>query len=246
MDKTTTRLCKEGTGNFGYARVLVEISAEKELKEKIEICYESKNMLNTGSKFMKVKYSWKPRKCSLCKVFGHSDSMCGVKLGNDRVKTIDFGQNGLNQGNNEKNNDGFKRMWNGSKNSNRNADKVGNGGGQKVTQGSKVLKTRMEFKPINRKANDRDLKLESPQKGKCNNQNMESNNEKSLQNASPKSPQRVNKELMEDIRRSTNKFAIFEEITNSEILEIQLQNEKDIVNKFVKNHRQPTLEDSKN
>ena len=39
MDQTTAKMCNEGIGRLGYARVLVEISAEKEFKDKIEICY---------------------------------------------------------------------------------------------------------------------------------------------------------------------------------------------------------------
>lgn len=40
IDKVTARMCHEGTGRVGYARVLVEIDAEKEFKDKIEICYK--------------------------------------------------------------------------------------------------------------------------------------------------------------------------------------------------------------
>ncbi|GKE58003.1 ATPase, F1/V1/A1 complex, alpha/beta subunit, partial [Tanacetum coccineum] len=51
VDKTTTRMCKDGTGNIGYARVLVEINADKEFKENIEICYKSDNQKTNCSKF---------------------------------------------------------------------------------------------------------------------------------------------------------------------------------------------------
>ncbi|GKA59161.1 RNA-directed DNA polymerase, eukaryota, reverse transcriptase zinc-binding domain protein [Tanacetum coccineum] len=209
MDKTTARLCKEETGNFGYARVLVEISAKKEFKEGIKICYKSRDMMNLCSKVVKVEYSWKPPKCSLGKVFGHSDSMCGVKQGSQSTED-------------------------------------GKGGGQKVSQVTKLPSTRMEFRPVQRKTNDNNPRQETPQKEKCNDKSMESNNEKSPQSVGSKSSWKVNKEVLKDIRRSANKFAIFEEITDSEVLEIQLQNKKYIVNKFVRNHRQPTLEDSKN
>ncbi|GJZ02307.1 RNA-directed DNA polymerase, eukaryota, reverse transcriptase zinc-binding domain protein [Tanacetum coccineum] len=250
MDKTTTRLCKEGTGNFGYARVLVEINAEKEFKEMIEICYKSKNLLNLCSKFVKVEYSWKPPKCIHCKVFGHTDGMCGRKQGKDKNQTTDVGQNGLNQRENGRQNDDFSRVWNGGRNNNKNSDRVGNGGGKKVNQAPKFPNPRMEFRPVNRQANSKDARQYSPPKEKSTEKGMESNNQKktqeSPQNAGSKSPWRVNKEVVEDIRRSANKFAILEEITDSEDQEIQLQNEKDIVNKFVKYHRQPTLEDSKN
>lgn len=76
MDKSTARMCDEGTGNIGYARVLVEIKAAQEFKEKIQLCYKSKEQMMNCSKFVKVKYSWKPPRCSVCKVFGHFDCNC--------------------------------------------------------------------------------------------------------------------------------------------------------------------------
>nr|GEY89346.1 ATPase, F1/V1/A1 complex, alpha/beta subunit, zinc knuckle CX2CX4HX4C [Tanacetum cinerariifolium] len=79
MDKTTNKMCKGGIGNFGYARVLVEISADKEFKNMIEICYKNKEQMIKCTKFVKVEYSWKPPKCSKCKVFGHDDNKCGKK-----------------------------------------------------------------------------------------------------------------------------------------------------------------------
>ncbi|GKB34451.1 RNA-directed DNA polymerase, eukaryota, reverse transcriptase zinc-binding domain protein [Tanacetum coccineum] len=81
MDKTTTKLCKYRTGNFGYARVLVEINANKEPKEKIGVCYKSKDNKTICFKFVEVEYSWKPPMCSKCKVFGHNNSTCGKRDG---------------------------------------------------------------------------------------------------------------------------------------------------------------------
>ncbi|GKF09925.1 zinc knuckle CX2CX4HX4C containing protein [Tanacetum coccineum] len=52
MDTMTTNMCYKGVGNFEYARVLVEIDAEK-----IDI---------KGSKKLKVVYDWKPPACTKC------------------------------------------------------------------------------------------------------------------------------------------------------------------------------------
>ncbi|GJW79881.1 RNA-directed DNA polymerase, eukaryota, reverse transcriptase zinc-binding domain protein [Tanacetum coccineum] len=46
--------------------------------------------------------------------------------------------------------------------------------------------------------------------------------------------------------RSANKFAIFEEIEDSEIHEVQERNMKDVVDKYVNYQRQPTMEETKN
>ncbi|GKC02252.1 RNA-directed DNA polymerase, eukaryota, reverse transcriptase zinc-binding domain protein, partial [Tanacetum coccineum] len=73
MDKTTTMICKGRHGNYGYARVLVEIQVDKEFKDVVEICYKSNHQRTKCSKFVNVEYSWKPPKCCKCKVFGHDD-----------------------------------------------------------------------------------------------------------------------------------------------------------------------------
>ena len=80
MDKVTAKMCSEGTGNAGFARVLVEIKADKEFKEKIEICYKGADKVTKRSKFVDVEYSWKPPRCKHCKVFGHNDSEWGLRL----------------------------------------------------------------------------------------------------------------------------------------------------------------------
>ncbi|GJV01554.1 ATPase, F1/V1/A1 complex, alpha/beta subunit, partial [Tanacetum coccineum] len=92
MDKTTTKMCNEGRGRFGYARVLIEVQAKKEFKEKVEICYSSnQNPEGNFSKYVDVEYSWKPPVCTLCKVFGHLDRNYG-KVHNG--KKPNFGRTG--------------------------------------------------------------------------------------------------------------------------------------------------------
>ncbi|GJX06151.1 RNA-directed DNA polymerase, eukaryota, reverse transcriptase zinc-binding domain protein [Tanacetum coccineum] len=146
MDKTTSKLCKFGTGNFGYARVLVEIKAENELKEKVELCYQSKEQKTLCFKFVKVEYSWKPPMCSKCKVFGHTDSTCGMR-------TEGISMNGSKEGQTEKNErGGFRRERFGYK-----ANFVGIGGGNKATQDAKAKATRQEFRPITKKTNDTNI-----------------------------------------------------------------------------------------
>ncbi|GJW01214.1 RNA-directed DNA polymerase, eukaryota, reverse transcriptase zinc-binding domain protein [Tanacetum coccineum] len=44
MDEITTKMCVTGVGRIGFARVLVEIDAEKGIKEIIEILYKSKSI----------------------------------------------------------------------------------------------------------------------------------------------------------------------------------------------------------
>ncbi|GJV82670.1 RNA-directed DNA polymerase, eukaryota, reverse transcriptase zinc-binding domain protein [Tanacetum coccineum] len=91
MDEITSMMCVTRVGRIGFARVLVEIDAEKGIKDKFEIMYKSKNIAEGTKKIMNVEYSWIPCICSHCKVFGHTDSYCKSKSKNviddDSVKT---------------------------------------------------------------------------------------------------------------------------------------------------------------
>nr|GEV73045.1 ATPase, F1/V1/A1 complex, alpha/beta subunit, zinc knuckle CX2CX4HX4C [Tanacetum cinerariifolium] len=79
MDDITTRMCITGIGRIGFARVLVEIDAEKGIKDKIKIMHKSKSITEGTKKIVDVKYSWIPCICSHCKDFGHTDNGCKSK-----------------------------------------------------------------------------------------------------------------------------------------------------------------------
>ncbi|GJS90869.1 ATPase, F1/V1/A1 complex, alpha/beta subunit [Tanacetum coccineum] len=70
MDEITTKMCMTWEGRIGFARVLVEISVEKEIKNKIEIIYQGKNVTESMKKVVDVEYAWQPSVCTRCKVNG--------------------------------------------------------------------------------------------------------------------------------------------------------------------------------
>ncbi|GJV50140.1 zinc finger, CCHC-type containing protein [Tanacetum coccineum] len=76
MDTMTATMCHKGVGNFKYARVLMEMDAEKEFKKEIVIQYRDKDNNIKGSKTVKVVYDWKPPACTHCRVFGHDIRHC--------------------------------------------------------------------------------------------------------------------------------------------------------------------------
>ncbi|GJU58820.1 RNA-directed DNA polymerase, eukaryota, reverse transcriptase zinc-binding domain protein [Tanacetum coccineum] len=43
MDAMTTKMCNQGIGRLGYARVLVEVNAKKDLKDHIDVLYRNSN-----------------------------------------------------------------------------------------------------------------------------------------------------------------------------------------------------------
>lgn len=80
MDSMTAYVCKNGVGRTEFARVLVEIEANKGFKEVIELQYIDRNNQVKGTKNVKVNYEWKPPLCSHCQVFGHEFKGCGVRI----------------------------------------------------------------------------------------------------------------------------------------------------------------------
>ncbi|XP_021995747.1 uncharacterized protein LOC110892919 [Helianthus annuus] len=76
LDSYTTSMCVDNWVRTSFARALIEVTAEKELKEKITMAIPNLS----GDGFMKetmyVEYEWNPLRCSSCCVFGHSNESC--------------------------------------------------------------------------------------------------------------------------------------------------------------------------
>ena len=76
VDSMTTRMCSQGIGRFGYARVLIEVDAKKGIPDHDDIMYCDKMGKQIAIKKVKVEYDWKPHVCELCKVSGHDHEKC--------------------------------------------------------------------------------------------------------------------------------------------------------------------------
>ncbi|PWA52039.1 hypothetical protein CTI12_AA458970 [Artemisia annua] len=77
MDKTTAKMCHEGIGRVGYARVLIEVNTSKEFKKNVEVCYRSGDKKEECLRLVDVEYTWRPVVCNKCAIFGHSQANCG-------------------------------------------------------------------------------------------------------------------------------------------------------------------------
>lgn len=64
----------ENCQRLSFARICVEVDVSTELLASVEVV----NAAGVSCE-IPVKYSWKPTKCSFCKVFGHSDARCSKK-----------------------------------------------------------------------------------------------------------------------------------------------------------------------
>lgn len=73
MDDMTAKMCMSMVGRIGYARILVEIDAEKEIKDKIEIFYRGISIISGKTKEIEAEYAWRSPVCTHCKEFDHVD-----------------------------------------------------------------------------------------------------------------------------------------------------------------------------
>ncbi|PWA66526.1 RNA-directed DNA polymerase, eukaryota, Reverse transcriptase zinc-binding domain protein [Artemisia annua] len=92
MDTMTTKMCSQGVGRLGYARVLIEVDAKKGIPDHVDIMYCDKMGKQTAIKQVKVEYDWKPPVCDVCKVFGHANDKCKL---NSKEKEVQQTVNGM-------------------------------------------------------------------------------------------------------------------------------------------------------
>ncbi|GJW99432.1 RNA-directed DNA polymerase, eukaryota, reverse transcriptase zinc-binding domain protein [Tanacetum coccineum] len=107
MDQMTSYICCKGIGRLGYARVLVEIEANKDFLDRIKINYVDNQQKTKRTKWVKVEYAWKPVMCSDCNVFGHSLSKCALS-----PRTEEENEKAKDNVNNMVENDGFAEVRN--------------------------------------------------------------------------------------------------------------------------------------
>ncbi|GKC26968.1 putative reverse transcriptase domain-containing protein [Tanacetum coccineum] len=72
MDKMTKERCLKKAGILDFARVLVEVSADDDLPNVLEIAYPPIRSSQAKVGNLDMKYQWKPPLCTHCHTFGHS------------------------------------------------------------------------------------------------------------------------------------------------------------------------------
>ncbi|GJY03561.1 reverse transcriptase domain, reverse transcriptase zinc-binding domain protein [Tanacetum coccineum] len=76
MDSYTSNMCVSSWGRSTYARILIEISAEKELLESMVIAIPMSNGMGHSLATVEIEYEWKPPRCSTCVIFDHVTEKC--------------------------------------------------------------------------------------------------------------------------------------------------------------------------
>lgn len=74
LDQVTKDRCLKSSGRVSYARVLVEVCADRELPVGVKAKWGSFPITT-----IPVSYQWKPPQCDHCKVFGHDFKTCTIR-----------------------------------------------------------------------------------------------------------------------------------------------------------------------
>nr|GEV84608.1 hypothetical protein [Tanacetum cinerariifolium] len=91
------KLHKVPVGRIGFARALIEVSAERELKQEIIMAIlkgEDENVGHTLEK-IRIESEWKPPLCLDCHVFGHTNDLCPKKVHEKRTPDVVVNKDGF-------------------------------------------------------------------------------------------------------------------------------------------------------
>ncbi|GKG08809.1 RNA-directed DNA polymerase, eukaryota, reverse transcriptase zinc-binding domain protein, partial [Tanacetum coccineum] len=81
LDSYTSDMCMQSWVRSNYARVMIELRADVELKDNIVMALPKITREGHYTCNVHVKYECKPPRCSSCKVFGHIHEECPKKTG---------------------------------------------------------------------------------------------------------------------------------------------------------------------
>ena len=80
LDSYTSAMCIDSWGRSSFARCLIEIDSHADLKESITVGVPLVDSLGFTSEIIRVEYEWKPPRCDVCLIFGHSTDCCPKKV----------------------------------------------------------------------------------------------------------------------------------------------------------------------
>ncbi|GJR59307.1 putative RNA-directed DNA polymerase [Tanacetum coccineum] len=102
LDVFTSAMCEEPWGRIGFARALIEVSAEKDLKENVIMAVPLENGEGYSKENIRVEYEWKPPTCIVVETTVEENNDGFMKVNNRKTK----GKGPVN--NQKKNATGFK------------------------------------------------------------------------------------------------------------------------------------------
>ncbi|GJS60624.1 retrotransposon protein, putative, ty1-copia subclass [Tanacetum coccineum] len=83
LDSYTSDMCLQSWGRSSYAKVMIKLWADMELKDNLVVAMPKIMREGHYTCTVRVEYEWKPPRCSCCKVFGHTQEECpkNIRLG---------------------------------------------------------------------------------------------------------------------------------------------------------------------
>ncbi|GKA56294.1 kinase-like domain, phloem protein 2-like protein, partial [Tanacetum coccineum] len=88
LDSYTSDMCMQSWGRSSYARVMIELRADVELKDNIVVAMPKITREGHYTCNIRVEYEWKPPRCSSCKVFGYIHEKCPKNTSAGEKKTV--------------------------------------------------------------------------------------------------------------------------------------------------------------
>ncbi|GJX49003.1 reverse transcriptase domain-containing protein [Tanacetum coccineum] len=76
LDAFTSSMCVKSWSQINFARSLIEVSSESELKSKVTMAILNEEGDGYTKEVIRVEYEWKPPHCGDCKIFGHDLLQC--------------------------------------------------------------------------------------------------------------------------------------------------------------------------
>ncbi|GKB68838.1 putative reverse transcriptase domain-containing protein [Tanacetum coccineum] len=88
LNSYTSDMCMQSWGRSSYARVMIELRVDVELKDNIIMAMPKITREGHYTCNVSVEYEWKPPRCSSCKIFGHIYEECLKNTGAGEKKTV--------------------------------------------------------------------------------------------------------------------------------------------------------------
>ncbi|GJW53119.1 hypothetical protein Tco_0097204, partial [Tanacetum coccineum] len=88
IDSYTSDMCLQFWDMSSYARTMIELQADVELKDTIMVAMPKLTREGFYTCIVRVEYLWKPSRCACCKVLGHYLDECPNNIDSDVVKNM--------------------------------------------------------------------------------------------------------------------------------------------------------------
>nr|GFB39603.1 hypothetical protein [Tanacetum cinerariifolium] len=88
LDSYTSNMCMQSWGRLSYARVMIELRVDVELKDNIVVAMPKITRDGHYTCNVHVEYEWKPPRCPSCMVFGYIHKECPKNTGAGEKKTM--------------------------------------------------------------------------------------------------------------------------------------------------------------